>query len=57
MWISKKVKGYNCNKATKEYDIWTIGLVFSYLEGIINIYHTYFLVPLMKLLKNNICIP
>jgi len=51
------VKGYNCNKATKEFDIWTIVLAISLLEGNSLIYDKYFIKPIKKLLINNICVP
>jgi len=31
--ISLDVKGYNGNRATKEFDLWKISLVFAFLEG------------------------
>jgi len=36
--ISLHVKGYNCDRATLEYDVWTIALVFTFLEGYTLIY-------------------
>jgi len=41
-WISKEVKGYNCDRATEDYDIWAITLVFAFLEGYYNIFNDYF---------------
>jgi len=55
--ISIKVKGYNCNIATKEFDIWAITLVFAFLEGYYKIYHDHFYAPILKLLEETKCKP
>jgi len=36
--ISKQVEGYNCSKATKQFDLWAIVIVFAFLEGYFKIY-------------------
>jgi len=43
--ISLEVEGYNSNKATKEFDLWAISLVFAYLEGYYYFYKLYFYNP------------
>jgi len=43
--------------ATKEYDKWGIGLVFTYLERSLELYNEYLLDPLKQSLINNTCIP
>jgi len=49
-WISLKVQGYNCNLATREFDIWAITLVFAFLEGYYIIYYDNLYSPILKLL-------
>jgi len=44
--ISLKVKGYNGDIATKEFDIYSIILIIAYLEGYYGFYYTYFYAPL-----------
>jgi len=51
------VRGYNFNKATKEFDNWAISAVFAFMEGYKDIYYHYYLNPLKKLLEANICVP
>jgi len=51
------VKGYNCNLATRELDIWAITLVFAFLEGYYTIYYDNLYAPILKLLMHNNCIP
>jgi len=54
--ISLKIKNYNCNIATKEFDLWAIVLVFAFLEGYRFIYDLHIFDPLERMLKYNDCI-
>jgi len=40
------VKGYNCNKATKEFDYWAIALVFAFIEGYSYIFDEFYYHPI-----------